>query len=97
MLNEIKTKCISEKIQECGNDTKKLYRLVNCLTGRKADNPFPEYTDQEVMANEFADYFMGKIKKICDSLENNPEYIPRCKLKVHNWRGTNLDHKQYAH
>ena len=33
------------------------------------------------MANEFADYFMGKIKKIPDSLEDNTKYIPRGKLK----------------
>ena len=81
MLDEIKTKCISEKIEECGNDTKKLYGLVNCLTKRKDGNPFPEYTDPEAMANEFADNFMVKIKKICDSLEVNPKYIPRGKLK----------------
>ena len=57
--------------------TQRNYELVNCLTGRKADNPFPDYTDPEVIANEFADYFMGKIKKIHDSLEDNPKYIPR--------------------
>ena len=33
------------------------------------------------MANEFADYFMGKIKKIYDSLEDDPKYIPRSNLK----------------
>ena len=60
---------------------KKLYRLVNCLIGRKADNPLPEYTDPEAVANEFADYFMDKIKKICDSLENSPKYTPRGKPK----------------
>ena len=81
MLSEIKTKSISEKIEECYNYTKKLYGLVNCPTGRKPDNPFPEYTDQQAMANEFTDYFIGKITKICDSLEDNLKYIPRGKPK----------------
>ena len=76
-----KQSAISKKIEECGNDTKKLYGLVNCLTGRKADNPYPEYTDPEAMANEFANYFICKIKKIHGSLEDSPKYIPRGKLK----------------
>ena len=81
VLSEIKSKYISEKIEECGNDTKKLHRLVNYLTGRIADIPFPQYTDQEAMANQFADYFMGKIMKIHDNLKYNQKYIPRAKLK----------------
>ena len=81
MSSEIKTKCISEKIEECSNDKKKLYGFVNCIIGRKADNPFPEYRDPEAVANEFSVYFMGKINKICDILEDNPKYIPRGKLK----------------
>ena len=81
MLSENKTKCSSEKIKDCSNDTKKLYGLVYCLTGRKADNYFPEHTDLETMANAFVDYFIGKIKKICASLEDSPKYIPRSKSK----------------
>ena len=56
MLKETKTSTLSEKVKECGRDTKKLYKLVNELTG--------------------AEYFLSKIQKIRQSLNNFIKYEP---------------------
>ena len=34
----------------------------------KADNPLPKHDNEENLANEFADYFIGKIEKIRQEL-----------------------------
>ena len=49
---------IVEKVNECGKDVKKLYTLVNNLTNRKIVTPFPDSESDEILANQFADYFM---------------------------------------
>ena len=45
----------------------------NLLT-TKDKNPFPEASSDEELANQFADYFMNKIKNIRDELDKYPEY-----------------------
>ena len=36
----------------------------------------PKSDSDEQLAEELKDYFIAKIKKICDSLENHPMYKP---------------------
>ena len=52
------------------------------LTGTKVDNPLPEHTDDEQLADEFADFFMGKIKTIHDNLADHPRYNPHSLAKA---------------
>ena len=63
MIREEKMKSTTEKVDECKGDTKKLYSLVRYLTGTKAQNPVPDNTGDEQLANDFADYFIQKIQK----------------------------------
>ena len=53
MIREEKLKSTSGKVEECKEDTKKLYSLVRYLTGTKAQNPMPDNTGDEKMANDF--------------------------------------------
>jgi hypothetical protein len=76
MLQESKRKSLSEKISECGRDVKQLYKLVKHLTGTKPDNPLPPRGSDLDLTNEFAEYFISKIKNIRDSLENMEKYVP---------------------
>ena len=55
---------------------------MSYLTGTKVDNPMPKHTDEDQLADEFADFFMGKIKTICDSLAEHPIYNPHGPAKV---------------
>ena len=36
----------------------------------------PDTMDDEQLAEEFAEFFMGKIKKICEALDSHPTYKP---------------------
>ena len=74
LLTTTKTETSSNKVLECKQDTKKLYKLVHHLTSMKADNPLPKYENEENLANGFADYFMGKIEKIRQELNPNSKY-----------------------
>ena len=54
---------ISELVAGCGNDSGKLYKLVNNLTGCKSECPLPN-KDPESLAEEFSDFFLDKITTI---------------------------------
>ena len=77
MIREEKIKSTSEKVDECEGDTKKLYSLVRYLTGTKAQYPMPDNTGDEKLANDFADYFIQKIQKIWDKLDDYLKFKPR--------------------
>ena len=76
MLKSIQKTTVSKKINECKQDTKKLYAFVNNIIGRASENPLPNRDSNEQLAEEFAEHFMAKIKKIQDTLENHPIYKP---------------------
>ena len=67
---------LSDKVNECEQDTKKLYDFVNSIIGRSSENLMPKSDSDELLAEECADYFIAKIRKICNSLENHPIYKP---------------------
>ena len=76
MLTSIRTEVLSDKVKECNNNSGKLYNLVKELTNTKAKNPLPKASSEEELANQFADYFMNKIKNIREALDKYPEYSP---------------------
>ena len=81
MLTSIRTEVLSDKVKECNNNSGKLYDLVKELTNIKDKNPFPKASSDEELANQFADYFMNKIKNIRDELDKYPEYSPSNRAK----------------
>ena len=82
MLRDVKTQTICDKVADCNQDAKKLYSLMSYLTGTKVDNPMPEHADDEQLADEFVDFFKGKIKTICDCLADHPGYNPHGPAKA---------------
>ena len=63
-------------IEECGNDAKRMYRVVNCLTKKDGEAILPEGEEGKVVANKFMDFFKLKIVTIRHHLENFPLYDP---------------------
>ena len=53
------------------------YTLINNLTNNNKDNPLQKSESDEGLANEFAQYFMSKIKSIRDTLDSHPLYKRR--------------------
>ena len=47
------------------------------MTGNISENPLTDSESDEELGNNFADFFIHKIQKIRDSLENYPKYDPR--------------------
>ena len=54
-----------------------LYNLVYGLMGKDKISPLPHHTDEESLANDFANYFMSKIEKIREELEGYILYKPQ--------------------
>ena len=79
MIRSACTQVISDKVSECGRNTKKLYSVVNGLIGRTVENPLPESQSDEQLAEDFADYFMDKIKNIQDLHSGCQKYKPNYK------------------
>ena len=92
MLREAKIETVSTYlVLECGRDTKKLYKVINGITSNNPANPMPDTMDYKQLAEEFADFFMGKIKKIHEALDSHQ--IPmslvtsQCTAKYKNLEG----------
>ena len=92
-----KREILSNKVLDCGNDTRKLYALVNALTGVPNNiNPLPEYDYYDQLAEDFADHFMTKIKNMHDNLDIFPKYNPpmRQMPKLTQFNGLTVDEVQ---
>ena len=59
---------------ECGSDSKKLFQLVNLLTGCKPEIPLLTRNSDKELADEFASYFLNKIVRIREELDDQPLY-----------------------
>ena len=75
-INCEKRSTLSEKVISAKGNSKKLYQLVSEITGTKSENPMPPGKGDNILAEEFAEYFMNKISKIRDSLKDYPNYKP---------------------
>ena len=80
MLVEAKNVCYSNQVKEYKGDTKRLYRMVNTLMGTSSSNPLPSHANNLDLAEDFADFFMGKIENIRENLAENQLYRPTGKM-----------------
>ena len=76
MLKKAKTEAVSNKVTEWGNNTKKLYKIVNNILGSNKEKPLPPSNDKNKLADEFASYFIGKIQKVRDQLDQYYKNTP---------------------
>ena len=65
MISYLKQNVITSKIVRAKGNVKDLYSIVNNITEHVGGNPMPEKDDQ-TLADEFADFFLEKIRKIRD-------------------------------
>ena len=66
---------------------------MSYLTGTKVDKPMPEHTVEDQLADEFAYFFMGKIKTIHGNLAEHPIYNPHgpAKASLNQFRSVSPD------
>ncbi|XP_071491907.1 uncharacterized protein [Diadema antillarum] len=55
-------------IEDCGEDSKRLFSVANRLLNRKQSSPLPSHTDSSAVAETFIDYFRKKVETISNSL-----------------------------
>ena len=73
-LHYFKWQSLSKRILDCKGNAKELFLLVNKLMGSIAQNPLPPNKTEEELAEDFARYFLSKIKKIRETFTNTPPY-----------------------
>jgi hypothetical protein len=75
-LENAKWKYLNEKITEVENDNKKLFHTLFTMIGRVKSNPLPTYATDDVIAEDFVEFFMNKIIKIREDLKEEAVYQP---------------------
>ena len=53
--------CYSNKITECGRNTKTLFKIAKELTGHNENPILPSHNNPTILANEFSEYFCDKV------------------------------------
>ena len=76
MLRRANTHMLSSQVIEAGKDTKKLFRLIDTMTGNKKSNPLSPSMNNKELAEEFALFFINKIRKIRETLDTSPKFKP---------------------
>ena len=59
MIIQLRRSALSSKVAEMKGDSKKLFKLVENLTGTETENPMPSNTSNEALADDFANFFYG--------------------------------------
>ena len=68
-IAEAKTAYFSDKIDECGNDQKALFKVIDEILHTKDQKPLPKYDSLQDLLNQFSDFFQKKIQTIRDNLD----------------------------
>ena len=55
---------ITNMVNDCGRNSKKLYTFVTNLTGTFKENPLPEDLPNRELAEQFAEFFLTKIRRL---------------------------------
>ena len=77
MLNYNKRASLVTQVESAEKDSRKLFRIVNSLLGRKEENPMPLGKTDSELAEGFVTFFLEKIDKIRDRFKEIAPYRPR--------------------
>ena len=77
MLNYNKRASLATLVESAEKDSRKLFRIVNSLLGRKEENPMPLGKTDSELAEGFATFSLEKIDKIRDRFKEIAPYQPR--------------------
>ncbi len=70
LINDTRSKFYSRKIQECGSDQKALFRVIDDLFKKERNCHYPKCQSMDILAEEFSQFFIGKIEKIRNRLDS---------------------------
>jgi hypothetical protein len=76
----------SDKIAECGNSQKCLFRITKNLMRYKGEIILPSYSSDEHLANEFGDFFVRKITTVRYNIDNHKSPISDAVVMTANFK-----------
>ena len=68
-IGEAKTNHFQEKVDQCGNDQKSLFRVIDEILHTKDKQPLPQHDNLLELLNQFSKFFQEKISKIRQNLD----------------------------
>ena len=68
-MDSARTRYYSDKVLECSGDQKKLFALISTLTSPSKCVQYPDHSSPLALANEFGEFFIMKIDKIRNALD----------------------------
>ena len=78
LTQSAKKSFFGELLAENKHNPKNAFKVIDTLLHRNDSSPLPPFESAEVMANQFADFFIGKIEKVRDNLySSQPLDSPR--------------------
>lgn len=70
-VSEQKARFYEEKIDECGGNQQKLWRVLNNLLGRVPTNAYPDSLPIQLLAENFNSFFISKIQLLRDEIDGS--------------------------
>ncbi len=91
ILDDKRTEHYSNLIEENCNDPKGLFKVINKALNKKEDTAFPPGVSDNELANEFLDFFDGKIERIRTELdgpnnETKPTEVHKYQYELNDFR-----------
>jgi hypothetical protein len=73
MLNQKRSDYYSELVKQNAGDPKSLFKVINSALHRKEDTPLPSDVPDQILANDFSEYFDCKITNIRNELDRTEQ------------------------
>ena len=69
MIKKAKTEFYKDRLSRASGDQKVLFNCVDELLNKTKSSSLPSHTSKTELANEMADFFMEKVRKIREELD----------------------------
>ncbi len=95
LINKTRSDHYSKKISECDGDQKALFQIVSHLFHKDTVSPYPEADSMVSLAEDFSNFFVGKVTKIREKLDSLPvacDYTdPECNSSLDTFQPLSVD------
>ncbi|KAJ8023080.1 hypothetical protein HOLleu_38158 [Holothuria leucospilota] len=72
LIRQAKIACYSQKVEDCGNNVKDVYKIAKHLMGQDHVSPLPKYSSANELSQRFCDFFITKITDIRNEFVHEP-------------------------
>ena len=80
MIKKAQQNYFKMMIEENKKDYKAIFNIAHSLLFRKQDSPLPEICPLSVLAEDFSDFYEGKIDRSCWTWKQNVDHLPQINI-----------------